>query len=803
MLKASDLRAGHGDRTIFDGLSLALPTGRRAGLVGPNGAGKSTLLALLAGAAAPERGSVTVGPGDRVGHLPQEPPGAGLTIDRLLGAALGEVWALRAELARLEPRLHEAAALAAYGEAQERFDALGGWALQARLDGARDALGIAHVPLDAPLGELSGGEAARALLAGVLLAEPTILLLDEPTNHLDLDGLAWLEAFLAGFGGTVLVVSHDRRFLDATVTEILELEDGELRAYEGGYSAYRDEKAARRARTALAYEAQQKRHRRLEADIRATRGQALHTELTVSRAAAPRLKRYAKKVAAKASAREHRLQRELDSDEHIAKPRRTPALKVELEGAGGGHMVAALRAVDGGWDGEPLLRGVDLAIHGRDRIALTGPNGAGKSTLLALLDGSLEPLAGSVERPVVAATLPQTADALPADRSATDYVRERAPVGEGEARRLLGHFGLEGAAALRPLSTLSPGERARTAIAAIVAARAELLLLDEPTNHLDLPCSRCSRARCATTRERSSPPPTTARSSRRSAVSGGWRSVPATWRRPEPGSTDDSWRREDRWIRAELPCCAAWPTRSPSPAGRRRWTSSTWTGLSEAAQRAFDSDPAGTTAYGTSIGYVPLREYIAEQHGVAAEQVLVTNGSMQADAFLFERSSQTGDARRRRVADVRPHAAEPARPRGRHPDGRARDRRHRRRRARGRAATAACARRSRTSSPTSRTRPATRSRATSARSCWSSPPSTSSSSSRTTRTSSIRFEGEGLPTMLSQDEGDRVVYASSFSKTVCPGIRVGYLVGPAGLIKTIQGGRRTPTSRRTWSPSRS
>ncbi len=313
MLKASDLRAGHGDRTIFDGLTLTLPAGRRAGLVGPNGAGKSTLLALLAGAAAPERGSVAVGPGDRIGHLPQEPPGAGLTIDRLLGAALGEVWTLRGELARLEPRLHEPAALAAYGEAQERFDALGGWALQGRLDGARDALGIAHVPLDAPLGDLSGGEAARALLAGVLLAEPTILLLDEPTNHLDLDGLAWLEAFLAGFDGSVLVVSHDRRFLDATVTQILELEDGELRAYEGGYSAYRAELAASRARTARAYEAQRKRHRRLEADIRTTRGQALHTELTVSRAEAPRLKRYAKKVAAKASAREHRLQRELDS----------------------------------------------------------------------------------------------------------------------------------------------------------------------------------------------------------------------------------------------------------------------------------------------------------------------------------------------------------------------------------------------------------------------------------------------------------------------------------------------------------
>ena len=193
MFKASDLRAAHGDTTIFEGLNLTLSGNRRVGLVGPNGAGKTTLLRLLAGVIAPEHGSVALGPGDRIGYLPQEPPGPELTIDRLLGAALGEVWRLHGELERLESRLDDPAALAAYGEAQERFGALGGWALHAQLDGARDALGIAHVPLDAPLGELSGGEAARALLAGVLLAQPTVLLLDEPTNHLDLDGLEWLE----------------------------------------------------------------------------------------------------------------------------------------------------------------------------------------------------------------------------------------------------------------------------------------------------------------------------------------------------------------------------------------------------------------------------------------------------------------------------------------------------------------------------------------------------------------------------------------------------------------------------------
>jgi ATPase subunit of ABC transporter with duplicated ATPase domains len=484
VLTASDLYAARGDHTIFDGLSLTLSGARRVGLVGPNGTGKTTLLRLLAGVDVPERGHVTLGPGDRIGYLPQEPPGPGLTIDRLLGAALGEVWRLHGELERLESRLDEPAALAAYGEAQERFGALGGWALHAQLDGARDALGIAHVPLDAPLGSLSGGEAARALLAGVLLARPTVLLLDEPTNHLDLDGLAWLEAFLAAFRGAVLVVSHDRRFLDETVTGILELDGGALTTYEGGYTAYREEKARRRERLELDYEAQQKRRRRLEADIASTRGYAKRTENTAGGLGSDKLKRYAKKVARKAQARERRLEKELEGESYISKPRRLAPLKVELEGNGSGRLVGALRGVTAGWD-DPLLHDVELTVHGRDRIAITGPNGAGKSTLLALLLGDLEPMAGSVDRPVRAAILPQGPDALPADVPAVAFVRSHAQVPEGEARRLLGHFGLEGAAALRPLGRLSPGERARAAIAAMVASKADLLVLDEPTNHLD------------------------------------------------------------------------------------------------------------------------------------------------------------------------------------------------------------------------------------------------------------------------------------------------------------------------------
>ena len=486
MLQASDLTKAHDGAPLFDGLSFVLADGERAGLCGPNGVGKSTLVRVLAGVDRPDRGAAAVGRGDRIGWLPQEAPDAASTLGELLGAGLGDAWRARGELRALEARLAAGDAspetLAAYGQVQERFDALGGWALEASLDEARRALSIDHVDLATPLARMSGGEQARALLAGTLLGRPTVLLLDEPTNHLDGDGLAWLERRLAAFAGTVVVVSHDRAFLDATVGCILELTPGgALTRYEGGYSAYRAERERRRERQALAYEAQEKRRRRLEADIATTRRQAQYTERTVSRAAAPKLKRYAKKVAKKAKAREGRLRRELSGDGAATAPEQRPALRLRLEAHGRGRRrVAALRGVR-----SRALRDVDLVVHRGDRIAVTGRNGAGKSTLLALLAGALVPAAGIAELAVPARLLPQTPLELPAGERVVDWLRAQAAMDEGAARMLLGAFALDSAAVHRPLGRLSPGERARVHMAAMVASGAELLALDEPTNHLD------------------------------------------------------------------------------------------------------------------------------------------------------------------------------------------------------------------------------------------------------------------------------------------------------------------------------
>jgi ATPase subunit of ABC transporter with duplicated ATPase domains len=486
MLQASDLTKAYDGAPLFDGLSFVLGDGERAGLVGPNGVGKSTLLRLLAGVDRPDRGAVATGAGERVGWLAQEAPDARTTLGELLGTGLGEVWAVRGELRALEARLAAGdtspATLERYGHAQSRFDALHGWALEAALDEARRALAIDHLDPATPLARLSGGEQARALLAGTLLAGPTVLLLDEPTNHLDGDGLRWLEAWLRGFDGTVVVVSHDRAFLDAVVGCILELEPGgALTRYEGGYSDHRAERERRRAKLALDYEAQEKRRRRLEADIATTRRQAQHTERTASRAAAPKLKRYAKKVARKAKAREGRLQRELEGDSAVGAPVERPALRLRLQDHGRGRRrIAALRGVR-----SRALADVDLTLHRGDRVAVTGPNGAGKTTLLDVLSGVLVPAAGTVELAGAVRVLPQTPISLPADERVVDWLRAQASLDEGAARTLLGAFALNTAAVHRPLGSLSPGERARVHMAAMVASDAELLLLDEPTNHID------------------------------------------------------------------------------------------------------------------------------------------------------------------------------------------------------------------------------------------------------------------------------------------------------------------------------
>jgi ATPase subunit of ABC transporter with duplicated ATPase domains len=490
VLKADSIRAAHDAEPLFDAVSFVLGDGDRVGLVGPNGSGKSTLLRILAGLDGADAGTVQVDAGDRIGYLAQQPPDPDLTLGEHLARSAGELYPLDRRLRALEQSMGagDERVIGEYGRLQERFAALDGWHFRDTLEQVRRHIGIAGLPDATRFADLSGGEAARVMLAGVLLSRPTVLLLDEPTNHLDLDGIRWLEEWLASFGGALLVVTHDRRFLDRTVSAIYELDPVArgIEVYEGAYTAYREERQRRFERRLEEHRAQERYRRRLEADIAATRDQAQRSERSASGLGADRQKRYAKKVARKAKAREGRLQRQMSSTDWLDRPEQAATLSLDLSGASRpGRRLAVLDGVDAGYDGERVLRDVSLTVKGRQRIAVTGPNGAGKSTLFRLLSGELEPRSGSVSVDARLGVLPQTHDRLPLERTVLDHYRRGVVGHEHDARAVLGWFLFSQEQLFRPLGTLSAGERSRLLVAMLVMGGAELLLLDEPTNHLD------------------------------------------------------------------------------------------------------------------------------------------------------------------------------------------------------------------------------------------------------------------------------------------------------------------------------
>jgi ATPase subunit of ABC transporter with duplicated ATPase domains len=489
LLKAVSIGRAHDGDLLFSDFDLVLGAGDRVGVVGPNGAGKTTLLRVLAGELAPTSGTVIRGPQTRIGYVAQQVPDPRGTLGAFLAGdletAAAELRRLELELADGEPVLDE------YGAAQDRWAALDGWAAETRLAEVRQRLDIAHLRDDVPLGALSGGEQARVLLARALLAEPDILLLDEPTNHLDAEGAAWLQGWLAGFGGGILAVSHDRAFLDAVITHVIELDGIHEQPQDypgggypaGGYTNYRAEKTRRWQRLLLDFEAQEKDRARWAEDIERTKEQARGVETTVrSGVEAPHLRRIAKKVAKKAKVRERRLMRQMESARWIASPSTRPPLTLAFPAASAGDdtVLAALDV-----SVRPILDDVDLSVSRGDRILITGRNGAGKTTLLRALAGQVGLDRGEIKAAEPPALLPQTSDGLRTPVSVLDYFRSRVPVYVDDAERLLeGHlFGPDQWGAT--LRSLSAGELRRLLLAVMVNSPARILLLDEPTNFLD------------------------------------------------------------------------------------------------------------------------------------------------------------------------------------------------------------------------------------------------------------------------------------------------------------------------------
>ena len=504
MLTAHHLSKFFDLQTLFENVSFSLNPGERIGLVGPNGCGKTTLIRILAGIEPPSSGHVSRDPQLRIGYLPQGfEPDPSMTLAEIIHHHTGDVNDLEQELAIAAQALARAPSNT---ELQSHYDEL--LRRMQSADTGRTAhilsgLGLDEVDPHLPAGKLSGGQQTRLSLALVLLNDPQCLLLDEPTNHLDITMLQWLEGWLTGSPCAALIISHDRTFLDHTVSHILDMDPFKhtVKQYAGNYSDYQALRQSEIERQWNEYKDQEAEIRRMRQDIIQTREQAAHTERQASSirigGSDYKQKGYksyqqgiAKKVAKKAKSRQKKLNRYLESDDRVEKPRATWEMKLEFSPTNHlGRSVFRFEQVSIGYDASrPLLNDVNLDLRAGQRVALTGPNGCGKTTLLRTIIGQIPPISGLVHLSTTAhlGYLTQDQSGLILTQTPVDMMLAYFP-NETVARSFLAYYLFTGDEPLKPISLLSFGQRTRLLLASLVAEGCNFLLLDEPINHLDIP----------------------------------------------------------------------------------------------------------------------------------------------------------------------------------------------------------------------------------------------------------------------------------------------------------------------------
>ena len=475
MIRLDNISKQNGQRLVFIEASAAVQKGEKIGLVGPNGAGKTTLFRLITGEEEPDEGQILVDRGVSIGFFSQdvgEMAGRSAVAEVMAGA--GAVSDVGIELARLEAAMadpDQADALDAiierYGEVQARFEELDGYALDGRARVVLDGLGFSQEMMQGDVATLSGGWKMRVALARILLMRPDVMLLDEPSNHLDLESLIWLEQFLAGYDGALVMTSHDREFMNRVINKVIEIDGGGLTAFSGDYEFYEAQRALNERHQQAQFERQQAMLAKEINFIERFKARASHAAQVQSRV------------------------KKLDKIDRVEPPKRRQSLAFEFPPAPrSGEDVANLRGVHKRYGSLVIYQGLDLLVRRRERYCVLGVNGAGKSTLLKLVAGATRPdegsvtLGGSVKMGYFAQ---HAMDLLDGQSSVFETLEAAFPrAGQGALRALAAGFGFSGDEIDKRCRVLSGGEKARLVMALMLFDPPNFLVLDEPTNHLDI-----------------------------------------------------------------------------------------------------------------------------------------------------------------------------------------------------------------------------------------------------------------------------------------------------------------------------